>query len=80
LRMTKTFTQDDVVRYIYEETSEAENKEIEKAFICDSKLQEMYKELNSVKKRLDHSLKQPSDSVIQSIMNYSKSLNLPSKK
>jgi len=78
--MTKTFTQNDVVRYIYEETTEAENKEIEQALICDARLQEMYKELDAVKKRLDHSLKQPSDSVIESIMNYSKSLNLPSKK
>ncbi len=78
--MTKTFTQDDVVRYIYEETSEQENKEIEQALICDAKLQEVYKELNAVKKQLDHSLKQPSDSTVQSIMNYSKSLNLSSKK
>lgn len=78
--MTKTFTQDDVIRYIYDETSETENAEIEQALICDAHLQEMYKELNAVKRQLDHSLKQPSDSIIQSIMNYSKSLNLSSKK
>jgi len=78
--MTKTFTQDDVIRYIYDETSETEKAEIEQALICDAHLQEMYKELNAVKRQLDHSLKQPSDSIIQSIMNYSKSLNLSSKK
>lgn len=78
--MTKTFTQDDVIRYIYEETTGTENRELEQALLCDAGLQEMYKELNAVKRRLDCSLKQPSDSVIQSIMNYSKSLNLPSKK
>ncbi|MDX1629472.1 MAG: hypothetical protein R3345_12275 [Fulvivirga sp.] len=78
--MTKTFTQDDVIRYIYEETSAEENKEIEKAMICDAGLQEMYKELCAVKNQLDHSLKQPSDRVTDRIMNYSKSLNLPSHK
>lgn len=77
--MTKTFTQDDVIRYIYEETSEEENREIEQALICDSDLQEVYKELGAVKKHLDQNLKQPSESVIRNIMNYSKSLNLPSK-
>jgi len=77
--MTITFTQDDVIRYIYDETSDEENVEIQKALICDAHLQEMYKELSAVKNRLDHSLKQPSDSVIKKIMNYSKSLNLQTK-
>lgn len=78
--MIKTFTQDDVIRYIYEETTPLENREIEQALICDAHLQEMYKELNAVKRQLDHSLKQPSDSVINNILNYSKSLNLSSNK
>jgi len=77
--MTKTFTQDDVIRYIYNETSEEENAEIQKALICDAHLQEMYKEIGNVKNCLDHSLKQPYDSVIENIMNYSKSLNLYSR-
>jgi len=78
--MTKTFTQDDVIRYIYEETGEEESSEIQRAFICDAHLQEMYKELSAVKNRLDHSLKQPSERTVENIMNYSKSLNLYSKK
>ncbi|MCG8386472.1 MAG: hypothetical protein MJA30_13075 [Cytophagales bacterium] len=78
--MTKTFTQDDVIRYIYCETSEGENKEIQKAILCDSQLQEMYKEFTSTKADLDKSMKDPSDTVTNSILNYSKSLNLPSNK
>ena len=77
--MTKTFTQDDVIRYLYQETSDEENSEIEKAMLCDSKLQEMYKELASLKKGLSRAIKQPPKRVINSILNYSKSLNLPSK-
>ena len=80
LPMTKTFTQDDVIRYVYCETSEKENKEIEKAILCDSQLQEMYKEFTSTKADLDKSMKDPSDRVINRILNYSKSLNLPSNK
>ena len=77
--MTKTFTQDDVIRYIYQETSEKENGEIEKAMLCDAQLQEMYKDFVSIKKDLNKSQKQPSEQVINNILNYSKSLNLPSK-
>ncbi|TRX58400.1 hypothetical protein FNH22_13710 [Fulvivirga sp. M361] len=77
--MTKTFTQDDVIRYLYQETAEKESNEIEKAMLCDARLQEMYKEFALIKKDLSRALKQPSERVINSILNYSKSLNLPSK-
>ncbi len=78
--MTKTFTQNDVIRYVYEETSERETKEIEKALLCDAKLEEMYKEIVSMKADLNKATKSPSDRVISNILNYSKSLNLPSNK
>ncbi len=78
--MTKTFTQNDVIRYVYEETSEQETKEIKKALLCDAKLEEMYKEIVSMKADLNKATKSPSDRVIGNILNYSKSLNLPSNK
>lgn len=74
--MTKTFTQDDVIRYIYNELSASELEEIQQAILCDSVLENMYKELNTLKKQLEKSMKKPSDKTIESIMSYSNSLNL----
>ncbi len=76
--MTKTFTQDDVIRYVYRETSEKENREIEKAMLCDARLQEMHREFMAIKSDLNKAVKTPSDTTINNILNYSKSLNLPS--
>ena len=74
--MTKTFTQDDVIRYLYQETSERENKEIEKELLCNAELQDIYKQLKGIVKNLDGTLMKPSEKVFENIMNYSKSLNL----
>ena len=78
--MIKTFTQDDVVRYIYNETSDKENKEIEYALSIDSDLQDVYNEMTAIKDQLDQTYKLPSDKVTENIMNYSNSFNLRSKK
>lgn len=78
--MIKTFTQDDVIRYVYEETSGSEREEIKQAILCDSELQDLYKELVAIKTQLDESMKTPSDKVTESILSYSKSLNLLSNK
>ena len=78
--MTKTFTQDDVIRYIYGEVSESEGKEIKQAIICDIELQDLYKEFVMVKMQLDESLKIPSDKVTKTILDYSKSLDLQAKR
>lgn len=78
--MTKTFTHDDVIRYIYDDVSGSEQEEIRQAILCDAELQDLYKELVVVKKQLDQSMKMPSDKVTKSILNYSKSLNLLSNR
>ena len=57
-----------------------ENKEIEKAMLCDSELEARFKELNGIKKRLDFVLESPSSKTTSNILNYSKSLNLLSNK
>ena len=72
--MTKTFTQNDLIRYIYHETTEKETKEINKALICDSELQEQYKELMATKVQLDHSRLQPKAATIQNILGYARHL------
>lgn len=76
--MIKTFTPDDLVRYLYKETSEKENKEILHALLCDADLLDMFKQLAAVKKELNHIFKVPSDRVVNKILQYSKSFHLHS--
>ncbi|WP_420388540.1 hypothetical protein [Roseivirga sp.] len=76
--MIKTFTQDDLVRYIYKETSEEENAELVSAMLFDEELEKNYTSLKDVISGLDASMKEPSDKTIDSILSYSKSYHLHS--
>ena len=64
--MIKTFTQNDLIRYIYDETSNAESTEIQQALLCDGSLQEEYKSLSGVKSMLDELLETTDSSSVQS--------------
>ncbi len=74
--MIKTFTQDDLVRYIYQETTKEENIEIEQAMLFDEALADDYAELSGIVSSLNGIQKEPSQSTIDSILNYSKSFPL----
>lgn len=74
--MIKTFTQDDVVRYIYEETSEEENAEMISAMLFDDELADTYASLKDIILSLDLATKEPSDKSIEAIISYSKSYHL----
>lgn len=71
--MTKTFTPNDVLRYLYKETSSVENVEIEEALLVSSELLDQYVQLTSIKEQLDKVRKSPSDRTIEAILEYSKS-------
>lgn len=51
--MIKTFTQNDLIRYIYHETSKQESVEIQQALLCDEQLHEEHKQLSSMVAMLD---------------------------
>ena len=70
--MTKTFTQHDLMRRLYHETSEEETGEIDKALLCDSELQRQYKELAEIKNQLGEVALQPTEETTQNILNYAK--------
>lgn len=76
--MIQIFTQDDLLRYLYKETSDAENKEIATALLCDTDLLDLYKQLAAVKRDLDNAVKIPSQRVINNILEYSRSFRLHS--
>ena len=78
--MTKTFTQDELIRYIYKETPEHQTKEIKNALICDSELLDEYKKLATTIKQLDKVKKSPSDDVINKILDFSKNYKTNSVK
>lgn len=78
--MTKTFTQNDVIRYIYGEIPDEDKLAFENAMICDSELLDLFHELRNVKNQLNTVEMNPRDHVIKNILNYSKSLNLHSVK
>lgn len=73
--MTKTFTPNDVLRYLYRETNPAENTELEEAMILQSDLLDQYVQLTGIKEQLDQVRKSPSEHTIQAILEYSNSHN-----
>ncbi|MEN8249262.1 MAG: hypothetical protein ABFS32_10050 [Bacteroidota bacterium] len=54
--MIKTFTQNDLIRYIYNETSHEESVEIQQALLCNGELKDEYKSLSSTVNMLDELL------------------------
>ena len=72
--MTKIFTQHDLMRRLYLETSPEETNAIDRALLCDSDLQRQYNELVNLKKELDNAQLQPSDSAVKNILHYAQGL------
>ena len=71
--MIKLFTQNDLIKFLYHETSEEETKEINKALMCDAELQAMYGELKAAIGELDRDQLEPSSATTLNILAYSRS-------
>ena len=69
--MIKTFTQDDVVRYVYEETSAEENLLIEDALMTESSMMTFFLETLEMRALLNKIERKPRQSTVDSILNYS---------
>lgn len=74
--MIKTFTQLDLIRFIYNEISTEQHREIELTLLCDDELMEEYKSLKSTINTLTEVSYNPSNSTIDTILKYSKTTNL----
>ena len=74
--MIKTFTQNDLIRYIYQETTKEENTEIENAIIFDDALFDELNGLQQLVGGLKEIEKSPSKKCIDDILSYSKSYDM----
>ncbi|MCE7067679.1 hypothetical protein [Dyadobacter sp. CY326] len=69
--MTKTFTYDDVVRYLYAETTEIENDLIVEALALDSDLMNFYLDSLDIQGQMDKIVRTPSDQSVLKVFRYS---------
>lgn len=70
--MIKTFTQDDVVRYVYEETSAEDNQIIEDALMAEPSLMSFFLETIEMRALLNKIERQPRESTVDAILTYSR--------
>jgi len=76
--MIKTSTQNDILRYIYEETCPEENKQIELSLLVDQEVIDQYTEMLTAVNCLRSFNVSPSESCVNSVIAYSKNANLHS--
>ncbi|WP_026956202.1 hypothetical protein [Algoriphagus vanfongensis] len=74
--MTKLFTPNDLIRYVYQEMPEVEQELLMQALRSDEKLMQEYVELLSAIEQLDQIQLQPSEKVVKAIKLKAKSTGL----
>jgi len=74
--MTKSFTTNDLIRYIYQEMEEEENDQLVQILQDDQQLMQEYIDLLSTIEKLDIVLIEPSDSIINAIKKKARSKGL----
>lgn len=70
--MTKVFTKNDLVRYIYKETSQKENSQIEALLATDDEFYQNYLHLLETKESVEVYQESPDKQIIDNILAYSK--------
>ncbi|PSK99249.1 hypothetical protein [Cecembia rubra] len=72
--MTKPFTPNDLIRYIYQEMSENENERLVQALREDGTLMQEYLELLSTIDQLDQLILEPSEKIEKGILRKARSI------
>jgi hypothetical protein len=72
MTQTCTSTQNEIIRYIYSETSSFENVLIETFLAYDNELLDFYLDCLKIKEEMTQINLNPKDSTIQNILNFSK--------
>ena len=76
--MTKTITRDDVLKYIYKETSDEEARAIQKQLLSNTALMEYYNQTIETVSRIDELQLEPSTKAHHKLIDYSASLKFES--
>ncbi|MCC5938459.1 MAG: hypothetical protein JJU34_14365 [Lunatimonas sp.] len=71
--MTKSFTQNDLIRYIYQEMSASESVEFVQALQLDPVLMQEYLDLLGSLEHLDHLFREPSERIVGQIKGMARS-------
>jgi hypothetical protein len=74
--MIQTFTHDDIIRYVYEETTADENQQIEEALVEDPDLLMFYLDIADLKEGLDKVQLQPSERTVERILAFSSNFSV----
>jgi len=69
--MTKTFTYDDVIRYLYSETTEKEDYLIVEALALDDDLMNFYLDSLDIKNQMNKIVRNPAEQSILKVLKYS---------
>ncbi len=75
--MIKIFTRDELIRYIYGESTKLETEEIVNTVLCDNEVNNEFDELTDLKHQLDSIKEEPSWRSINNILNYSRRFEMP---
>lgn len=70
--MQRSITKNQLLQFIYSESSETDNIRITEALHVDSYLNDTYKELKTAIHRLPRLRKNPANKTLQSILSYSR--------
>lgn len=74
--MIKTFTKNDVIRFVYDEVNDEERSDMELLMISDESFARLYHKYNSMRSQIKKVGVEPSENVINRILTYSKSFSL----
>ena len=77
--MSKTSTNQDIVKYVYNELEEEKQNQFNFKYLTDSNIRDEVEMLSNTKKVLDDLLFKPSDAVIKKIKDYSSTLSFAEK-
>lgn len=69
--MIKTFTYDDVVRYVFSETTQEESEQIALALSSNDDLMSFYMDTLEIRDQMDRITRSPSEGFVRRIMAYS---------
>ncbi len=74
--MTQIYTQNDLIRYIFKETTEEENTRIENELLTSTEMVDFYADVCDIVQKVKKMNMEPSGNTIQTILEYSRSVGV----